>query len=239
LCRGSAAAAGLLLLCHEAGSQGNALLTYSWQRNALEVQFGVPPPQAALRVPPVRGGEGDAGEAQLGRGLATAPGLGLKSPPGSPRRQLLVDQPAVPSSPAAAAVAAAPGVAPELTLAELAEPLPEAAGAEAAVAHEAASSRSAPARQLGGPLAAPAADARGRVRLRVLLDGSALEAFTGSGEVGGGVGSRAARAASTERKRGEATASPARPGSGVLPSTEGDALLGDSPLTAAPTKEFD
>lgn len=87
-----------------------------------------------------------------------------------------------PGSPAAAAVAAAAAQAVEAQLAALAEPLPEAAAVEEAVAAEAAAA-AASARRLGGPLAAPAADEAGRVQLRVFIDGSAVEVFTGSGEV--------------------------------------------------------
>lgn len=67
-------------------------------------------------------------------------------------------------------------------MAALAEPLPEAAAVEEAVAAEAAAAAAAT-RRLGGPLAAPAVDEDGRVQLRVLIDGSAVEVFTGSGEV--------------------------------------------------------
>ena len=222
--RGSAAAAGLLLASHEAGSQGNALLAYTWDTNALvsshaggggrrtaaaagahssggsavsrraptggrqqvshvrrsarpsptlvhpqEVTFGVPSPASA------------APEA--------ANQLHLPAPPSasSPRKQArgaaaAAGQPSPPGSPAAAAVQADAAAAVDVQLAALAEPLPQAPAVQEA-AGEAASPRAAPARRLGGPLAAPAADAEGRVRLRVLLDGSALEAFTGSGEV--------------------------------------------------------
>jgi hypothetical protein len=79
-------------------------------------------------------------------------------------------------------VAAPAELAVEALIAELAEPLPEAAAAEAAV--EAAVATAEPLRRVGGLLAAPAAGTEGRVQLRVLLDGSALEVFTGSGEVG-------------------------------------------------------
>lgn len=91
-----------------------------------------------------------------------------------------------PGSHAAAAVSAPAEQAVEAQLAALAEPLPEAAAVEEAVAAEAAAA-AAPARRLGGPLAAPAADQQGCVRLRVLIDGSAVEVFTGSGEVRPGV----------------------------------------------------
>ena len=124
-----------------------------------------------------------------------APLSGLQAMPASPRKQGLAAGAAaaaaaeeeeaagadVPRSPAAAAVAAPAELAVEAQLAELAEPLPEAAAAEASVAAAAATAE--PMRRVGGPLAAPAADAEGRVQLRVLLDGSALEVFTGSGEV--------------------------------------------------------
>jgi hypothetical protein len=79
-------------------------------------------------------------------------------------------------------VAAAAEQAVEAQLAALAEPLPEAAAVEEAVAAEAAAAAT-QTRRLGGPLAAPAVDEKGRVRLRVILDGSAVEVFTGSGEV--------------------------------------------------------
>ena len=93
---------------------------------------------------------------------------------------------AAPGSPAKAAVAVPAEVVPELHLAELAEPLPEAAAVEAAVAEEAAAAAAGTFRRLGGPLAAPATDGSGRaqLRLRAVLDGSALEVFAG-GEVGG------------------------------------------------------
>jgi hypothetical protein len=78
-------------------------------------------------------------------------------------------------------VAAAAEQAVEAQLAALAEPLPEAAAVEEAVAAEAAAAAT-QTRRLGGPLAAPAVDEKGRVRLRVILDGSAV-VFTGSGEV--------------------------------------------------------
>ncbi|KAL4419945.1 hypothetical protein ABPG75_007043 [Micractinium tetrahymenae] len=174
--RGSAAAAGLLLLSHEAGSQGNALLTYDWARNSLEVRFGVPAPGsggAGLHLPAPAAASCPRKRAHEpgSSGAAAAQGEGSPSPPGSP---------------AAAAVAPAAELAVEAQIAELAEPLPEAAGVEAAVAAEAAAAAVAPRQHLrlvGGPLAAPAADNSGRVRLRVLVDGSALEVFTGSGEV--------------------------------------------------------
>lgn len=75
----------------------------------------------------------------------------------------------------------------EAQLAALAEPLPAAAAVEEAVAAEAEAAAAAPTRRLGGPLAAPAVDEQGRVRLRVLIDGSAVEVFTGSGEVSAAV----------------------------------------------------
>lgn len=166
-CRGSAAAAGLLLLSHAADSQGSALLTYDWRENSLTVRFGVPAPgagagAAALRVPPPPA-------ASSPRKAGTSRGAG-----------------GAPVDPAAAAVAAATGFAVEAQLAQLAEPLAEATAVEAAVAAEAAAANAAPRqhrRLVGGTLTAPAADAEGRVRLRVLLDGSALEVYTGSGEV--------------------------------------------------------
>ncbi|PSC75140.1 Arabinanase levansucrase invertase [Micractinium conductrix] len=165
--RGSAAAAGLLLLSHAADSQGSALLTYDWRENSLTVRFGVPAPgagagAAALRVPPPPA-------ASSPRKAGTSRGAG-----------------GAPVDPAAAAVAAATGFAVEAQLAQLAEPLAEATAVEAAVAAEAAAANAAPRqhrRLVGGTLTAPAADAEGRVRLRVLLDGSALEVYTGSGEV--------------------------------------------------------
>lgn len=170
--RGSAAAAGLLLLSHEAGSQGNALLIYEWASNSLEVRFGVPDPSAA------------------------GAGLHLPAPAAasSPRKQgsdgTETGQREGGGSIAAAAVAVAAELAAGAQLAELAEPLPAAAGVGAALAVEAAAADAAPREHLrlvGGPLSAPAADEAGRVRLRVLIDGSALEVFIGSGEVGAGL----------------------------------------------------
>lgn len=100
--------------------------------------------------------------------------------------------PSPPSTPAAAAVAVVTELATGARLASLAEPLPGAAAVAAAAAAEVAAAGAAPgqhSRLVGGPLAAPAADEGGRVRLRVLVDGSALEVFTGSGEVGASSGS--------------------------------------------------
>ena len=183
--RGTATAAGLLLFTHEAGSQGNALITYSWPTNALEVTFGVHAPMPSAPVPP-------AIPASQGSPSAAAAGLHLPPPaagisprkagqgPASPLGSGGTASP--PGSPAAAAVSAAAEQAAEAQLAALAEPLPEAAAVEGAVAAGAAAA-AAPARRLGGPLAAPAADEEGRVRLRLLIDGSVVEVFSGTGEV--------------------------------------------------------
>ncbi|PRW33560.1 Arabinanase levansucrase invertase [Chlorella sorokiniana] len=192
--RGSATAAGLLLLTHEAGSQGNALITYTWPTNSLEVTFGVPAPMPAGLAPGSLAAGAAAGSPSAAA-AATAAGLHLPRPAAgmSPRKAgLQGSAPSMPASfaweasppgsPAAAAVAAAAEQAVEAQLAALAEPLPEAAAVEEAVAAEAAAAAT-QTRRLGGPLAAPAVDEKGRVRLRVILDGSAVEVFTGSGEV--------------------------------------------------------
>ncbi|KAI3425312.1 hypothetical protein D9Q98_009077 [Chlorella vulgaris] len=197
--RGTATAAGVLLLSHEAGSQGNALITYTWHTNALEVQFGVPAPLPALPF----GGSGswedtekeskaEAGEQVVASTAPAGPARWHLPPPaaaaGSPRKQQLraaTEQfsAAIPDTGAiaAAAVAVAAEAGPELVLAELADPLPEAAAVGVAAVEEAAAP--AAARRLGGPLAAPAADSSGQVQLRIVLDGSAVEVYTGTGEV--------------------------------------------------------
>lgn len=145
-------------MSHEAGSQGNALIAYDWVSNSLTVAFGVP---------------------ASGTAAAAAPHLPAAPSASSPRKAAAGADRLAPGSPAAAAVAEAAEAAVDAQLAALAEPLAEAAAVEAAAAEAAAP---APPRRLGGPLAAPAADEQGRVRLRVLLDGSAVEVFTGSGE---------------------------------------------------------
>lgn len=210
--RGSAAAAGLLLASHEAGSQGNALLTYTWASNALvrravggsccccfvlakhvaamcstdRLLSCLSSPQPAPHAHPQEVTFGVPAPAGPAADAIAAAQLHLPAPPAasSPRKHQLGTSAEVPESPAAAAVQADAGAAVDVQLAALAEPLPQAPAVEEAAA-EAAAPGTAPGRRIGGRLAAAAADEDGRVRLRVLLDGSALEVFTSSGEVRG------------------------------------------------------